>query len=402
MHIAYLSPEYPTAAQPHGGLANYLRKVGSLLCRRGHRVTIVFSQEHAASWEEDGMRIHAVSKALPASLKMVRRFGGLAVFADQYLTTGKMARRLWQVHARQPVDIVQVSSYMAPGCTLVGNGRLPVVCRISSHTPLLRAASGKEKGRWDGWSDRLEMRQILQSDGTFAPSRFLADFFQRTEGIQPEVIPSPLFLEKVDTDPEVYAERLQGRRYLLFFGRLSRVKGCDLIGDILPELLQRHGDLEMVFVGMDTGLPNGQKMSRYLLEQGAGFHERIHFFDPLPKEKLYPVIAGSLGVILPSRVDNYPNACLEALSLGVPVIGSRDSSLDEIIVDGTTGFLFANGDRQDLSRAVETLLAMDETGRQRVGHNIKTYLQKIEQEDRVGQLLNYYEAVRAGFLTRTA
>jgi predicted membrane GTPase involved in stress response len=34
---------------------------------------------------------------------------------------------------------------------------------------------------------------------------------------------------------------------------------------------------------------------------------------------------------MPSRVDNYPNACLEALSLGVPVIGTYDSSLDEMI-----------------------------------------------------------------------
>lgn len=400
MHIVYLSPEYPTAAQPHGGLANYLRKVGSLLCQRGHRVTIIFSHAHDSSWEENGMRIHAVSRALPASFKRMRKLGGLAVVADQYLTARKLVRRLWQVHARQPIDIIQASSYMAPGCTLVGNGRLPVVCRISSHTPLLRAASGRQKGFWDGWADRLEMRQILKSDGTFVPSGFLADFFQRTEGIKPKIIPSPLFLEKINADPEVYAERLQGRRYLLFFGRLSRVKGCDLIGDILPELLQRHGDLEMVFVGIDTGLPSGQRMSQYVMEQSAGFHERIHFFESLPKEKLYPIIAGALGVILPSRVDNYPNACLEALSLGVPVIGSRGSSLDEIITDGTTGFLFVNEDTQDLLRSVETLLAADAAGRQRLQDNIKIYLQEIEQEDRVGQLLNYYETVRSGFLAR--
>jgi glycosyltransferase involved in cell wall biosynthesis len=48
-------------------------------------------------------------------------------------------------------------------------------------------------------------------------------------------------------------------------------------------------------------------------------------------------------VVTPSRVDNCPNTCLEAQALGKIVIGTRQSSLEELVDHGVTGFLAEPG-----------------------------------------------------------
>ena len=44
--------------------------------------------------------------------------------------------------------------------------------------------------------------------------------------------------------------------------------------------------------------------------------------DKLPHRQLYPVIAGARLVVLPSLIENLPNAGLEAMALGRAVIGT--------------------------------------------------------------------------------
>jgi hypothetical protein len=62
--------------------------------------------------------------------------------------------------------------------------------------------------------------------------------------------------------------------------------------------------------------------------------------------------------VIPSRWENFPNTCIEAMGSGLPVIASREGGMAEMIEDGRTGWL-ANGPgseglREALSRALET------------------------------------------------
>jgi glycosyltransferase involved in cell wall biosynthesis len=164
---------------------------------------------------------------------------------------------------------------------------------------------------------------------------------------------------------------------------------------VIPELLQRHSTLSFVFIGRDDGLPGEQKMFDYLRDHTHPFEEKLYYWPPLPKEQLYPIISESLGVLMPSRVDNYPNACLEAYSLGIPVVGTDNSSLEEMIIDGKTGFLAVNGDADSFCEAVERLLAQTAVERQMMHQNILNNTQSITAKDRVGQLIEFYKEATA-------
>jgi glycosyltransferase involved in cell wall biosynthesis len=281
---------------------------------------------------------------------------------------------------------------MAPGHALLRNGRLPLVCRISSYTPLLRSANGKQRGLPEYLSDWLEIRQVLDAEASFAPSALMATTFARLEAHEPQVIRTPVDLRDTSMDPSYYQNPLTGMPYLLFFGTLNRVKGADLLAQAMPSVFERHEDLALVFVGRDDGWPGCLKAFDFVSSHCQPFEHRLHYHPVLPKAQLYPFIANALGVLMPSRIDNYPNACLEAQSLGVPVVGTYGSSLDEMIVDGEIGFLAKNGDAASLGDAVERLLSLTQVGRQRMRERILTSVRSMASEDRIGQLLTLYQA----------
>jgi glycosyltransferase involved in cell wall biosynthesis len=98
---------------------------------------------------------------------------------------------------------------------------------------------------------------------------------------------------------------------------------------------------------------------------------------------------------MPSRVDNYPNACLESLYFGIPVIGTQNSSLEEMIEDKKTGFLAQNGDVNSLHTSIVEMLEMTPERYKEMKKDIQFQIQKNLDEDRIGQLIEFYGKVIA-------
>lgn len=382
MHIGFLTPEYVLPGRIDGGLANYIRKTGLALAERGHDVSVFVLSDRNGRFQDNALTIHEIKRI---------RFRHMPALA-QILSARRLAKTVWRVHRAEPIDVLQSSNYMIPGYALRGNGRIPLVCRLSSYTPLWRAAYGRQPALKESLSDRLELRQILDADVTFAPSQFMADHFQHAHGIPPRVIRTPIGkLDRVELDDSFYRRELNGRFYLLFFGTLSRIKGVDLLVDIFPALFAQFPDLQFVFIGRDDGLPGGQKMANLL--KSTACPEKIHTFPALPKSQLIPIISQAAGVLMPSRVDNYPNACLEAQALGIPVIGTTRSSLDEMVEEGVTGFIAENGSSTSFRQAIERLLALSPSERDGMRENILSRIVAARAEDRIGQLLRLYEGL---------
>ena len=72
----------------------------------------------------------------------------------------------------------------------------------------------------------------------------------------------------------------------------------------------------------------------------------------LAKPDLYACLSRADALVQPSLVDNLPNAVIEALLLGVPVVAFDGASLDELIEPGATGELVPIGDVDALAAAL--------------------------------------------------
>ncbi len=68
-------------------------------------------------------------------------------------------------------------------------------------------------------------------------------------------------------------------------------------------------------------------------------------------------------------------ACLEALSAGVPVVSTRVGSMDEIVIQGETGYLVNQGEYRDIAGRILCILR-DDTLRQRMSTQARDMVEK--------------------------
>jgi glycogen synthase len=396
MHIGLLTPEYPSQARPEGGLANYIKRAGEMLVQRGHDVDVFAVSDRSALWEDGQVIVHEIARRSMGR----QRWPGYIPLIEQLVLSQRLRQAVLTRDRDAPFDIIQASSYLALGYRLIRNVRIPMVCRVSSYTPLLRSANGRERNFIAYLSDWLELRQILDADGAFAPSSFMADCLERIEGYRPEVIhtPPPTSLRQVDQS--LYRQLAAGKRFLLYFGTLNRVKGADLLAGVLPRLLQNEQDLWMIVIGRDDGLPGGEKLSEHITKACGSLAERVLFSETVPRSRLVPFLLNSVGVVMPSRVDNYPNACLEAQALGAIIVGTHRSSLDEMIIDGKTGFLAENGSADSLLESIRRLLALSPGEREGMREKVLGLHRNRLAQDSLAKLLGYYESVIQRFRAR--
>jgi len=195
-----------------------------------------------------------------------------------------------------------------------------------------------------------------------------------------------------ELDDSSYREHLAGKRYGLFFGTVGLLKGVKTLAEVLPALFEHDKQLDFVFVGKQGNFA-GRPMLEYVHGQVAPNQQRVTYLDRLPHEKLYPIIDGASVVVLPSRIDNFPNACLEAMARGKIVVGTRGASFEQLIEDGVSGFLCEIDDRGSLQSAIERALAHPDPDA--IGERAKARIAQLRPEIVGRELVRVYQSARS-------
>jgi glycosyltransferase involved in cell wall biosynthesis len=168
------------------------------------------------------------------------------------------------------------------------------------------------------------------------------------------------------------------------------MKGLEVLSQVIGPLIKVFPDLHFAFIGR-TGAPRDQQFfADKVLRNNQEWLDHIHQFPPLPKNLLFPAVRDAYGVVIPSLIDNYPNTCLEAMQFGRIVVGTRDTSIDEMIVDGETGFLVEKGSAKSLQAGIRRLLELGPAAKQAMEQRVQEAFQGIAAEDRLGKLIAFY------------
>ncbi len=401
LHVAFLTGEYVIPPDKlDGGLATYVRNAARGLVGRGHNVSVFCLSDRAADWMDHGVHVYEIV-ADPFRLQWgVRRLWGQVLETRRtFENSSRLAKRLFDIHTQQPVDVIQAASYQAVGITLCNNGTIPVITRISSSSPLYRRADGKNGSPLAVLTDWCEDYQVHLSDRSFAPSDLMVRCFSRSRGPRPDLVRSPVEAYSEDMDDLFYDTHLRGMKYLLYFGTLNRMKGVEVLSRTIGPLVDEFPDLHVVFIGRTGSLRDRQYYDRKILRGNGQWSDHIHHFQALPKRLLYPAVRGAYGVVIPSLIDNYPNACLEAMQFGRIVVGTRKSSIDEMIVDGETGILTESGSAESLRYGISGLLRLSPAEKRDMEQRVERAFTAIVAEDRIGQLIQFYRTTIDPFVS---
>lgn len=394
LRVAFATPEFPTEPECDGGLGRYTERVSRALADRGHDVHVVtLSSTDTTEFEHGGVKVHRVMLT-PGWDRLSRLTRHRFPMTCRWLNlSAQVARTLRQLHRRTPFHIVQYPNYSSCGLFAIPrmHGAAHVV-RASSHESALREADGLARTLDSRVVETMQGLQYRLVRHVYAPSRMLQTMLAGTRAaVDVRVIRPPFYMETTTWDRRIHDQHLAGTPYVLYFGRLQRLKGVHVLAQALPHFLERHPDAHAVLIGHDREMPQASSMAAFVRAQCGRFASRLSIIDNLPHSQLYPIVAGARLVVLPSLIDNCPNTCLEAMGLGKPVIGTIGASFDELITHGESGFLVPPNDPVRLSDAM--IAAWEDPRLEAIGLAAAQRMADFAPEKTVSDLLAYYADV---------
>ena len=408
MVIGLLTNEYPTEPFFAGGLASYLQRFSEGLAQRGHSVEVFVTADHSEHYVLNGVRVNRVEFADDWRRRSTRlpffwRTQDLASTVER----GLAFRAAIRSRARdRSFDIVQAPDFLAPALLFGLEGRVPIVTRVSHYAPLWDLGYQRQATMARQQLYAAERHQLRCSCAVYGPSSFLAEKVGLATGVDVKVIPPPY-----DTTQTI-AIASQGRPrsdltqspYALFFGTIGLLKGADRIVDVLPDVLKACPDMTFVFAGEVSPGRDGRPFSDVVASELQEFLPRVRVLPALRHEELWPLVSGSRFVVLPSRFDNLPNACLEAMALSRPVIATKGASFDELIETGVSGELVPQDSVKALGEAMVRYWRMPTAELDRIGCAAREALERLSPDKVLPPLESLYSEViqqhRAGRCAR--
>lgn len=218
----------------------------------------------------------------------------------------------------------------------------------------------------------LVLRSYAHADAVVAHNRTSAAEVVDKLAVPParvHVVPHGSYVDFAASAPPRAAARraigLAGHEgpVVLFFGQIKEVKGLDVLIDAFASLRQQMPDARLVIAGRvwkdDFGRYASQIQARGL-EEYVSLHVRY-----VPDDEVAGFYAAADLVVLPYRRIYQSGVLLMAMSFGTPVVASDLAAMKEVVANGDTGFLFREGDANDLARVLQTALT-DRDALQRV------------------------------------
>ena len=159
-------------------------------------------------------------------------------------------------------------------------------------------------------------------------------------------------------------QRSPGEYRLVTVGRLQVRKRPVALFDIL-DTAQRlvRGDTRVTLDVVGDG-PERARIERLAKRAGA---ERVRIHGRLPREQIRALFARSDAFLLPSRMESFGIAALEARCAGLPVVARTNTGVADFIEHGRSGLLAPND--RGLARAVADLASDDALQRSIMEYN---------------------------------
>ena len=372
MGILVITWNYP----PRRGGIEYL--VGHLVAglRKRHAVRVVTAYHHSSEFTEIDVARAPCPGLIPFALfalwrgaLLLRRdpgisviFGGSALVAPLVLVLARLfgRRAVVQVHG---LDIIYRSALYQLLCVRWLK-RCHRITANSAYTASLAETKGVS-------ADRISV----------VPP-----------GVEPERFTAP-----VDVDPTKKLFGLEGRRVILFVGRLARRKGVkEFIQKSLPEIVAAVPQACFVIVGANPteSLTHRDDMVTEIAAAASrlGLERHVMLLGSLSDEDVVKLYQTCDLVVLPALatpddVEGFGIVLLEAAAAGKPVIATRAGGIPDAVEQGKSGLLVDAGDYQALRQATVDLLS-DEQKRLRMGSHAR---QRLSEHFTWEKILPSYE-----------
>jgi len=154
----------------------------------------------------------------------------------------------------------------------------------------------------------------------------------------------------------------------VFTGLICKRKGLLELMDAISIVVKKSRDVYFKFIGRKH-----TREAKNIIEQYKknGLLEHCCFLGEKSGEALIEEMARGDVFILPSYVENYPVAIVEAVVVGLPIISTTVGGIPEIVEDGVNGFLVSPGDTTKLAEKMLYLAENENVRKEMISENHK-------------------------------
>jgi spore coat protein SA len=152
---------------------------------------------------------------------------------------------------------------------------------------------------------------------------------------------------------------LEGRKIILFVGRLRKIKGVDKIFHAMPSIVQAVPDTLLIIAG--SAFYGSDRRTNYvdkLYTLAKAFPDHVRFVSFIPHVEIHNWFEAADIVLVPSiGHEAFGLVNVEAMACGVPVIATDIGGMPEVIEHDRTGYLINTQNMEvELSNCVIQLL----------------------------------------------
>lgn len=172
-------------------------------------------------------------------------------------------------------------------------------------------------------------------------------------------------------------------RYLLVAGRHNARKNLNHIIETLPQM---DANVDIVIVGRGTE----QTANLVRRMKALGVEKRVRLLYGVADADMPAIYKGATAYLMLSLYEGFSTTIVEALTVGVPVIAARGSSLEE--VGGPDSLYVGSDDRKGLLEAIKRILESEELRASMIERG-REYAQRFRPEVVAYNLLNCYRRI---------
>jgi N-acetyl-alpha-D-glucosaminyl L-malate synthase BshA len=332
---------YPT----YGGSGVVATELGIELAALGHEVHFIsYSQPFRLNGRDGGIYYHEVPVSNyplfefpPYDLALASRMAEVAEFYDLDLlhvhyaiphsVSALLARQMLAARGRR---LPFVTTLHGTDITLVGLDR--------SYLPITRYAIQESDG--------------VTSISEYLKAKTLTDFtIDREIAVVPNFVNCDVYQPIRDEEARAAARKrfaAPDEKILIHLSNFRPVKRvCDVVKTFAK--VQKFVPSQLILVG-----DGPDRSAAEWLAHEFQIHHRVHFLGK--QESVNELLPVADLMLLPSELESFGLAALEAMACKVPTIATNVGGIPELIDDGSTGMLFPVGAVDDMAEAAVKLL----------------------------------------------
>jgi glycosyltransferase involved in cell wall biosynthesis len=195
---------------------------------------------------------------------------------------------------------------------------------------------------------------------------------------------------------------------ILAVGRFSATKGFEYLLDACKILKDAGFAFRLTLIG-GGGLATGSYLGPHLehMRSALGLEDHVRMPGPASHNELpdifiaHDIFAAPCVVAPGGQRDGIPNAVIEAMAFGLPVISTGVNAIPEIVRDGESGVIVPQRDARALAEAVLRVSADSEEARRMASNGRRLAMKIFDESTNIRKLRDMFasamQGARAGF-----